>query len=57
MSLSLTIGGAVSEHVGPRPVMVTMAAISLLWGAVYLASTRGLRAATTKEVMPAAGVS
>jgi MFS family permease len=43
ISISTVVAGAVSDQVGVRPVMVALAAISVAWGAVYLASTRTLR--------------
>jgi MFS family permease len=43
ISVSTLAAGAVSDAIGTRPVMVALAAISVAWGAVYLAATRGLR--------------
>jgi MFS family permease len=45
ISISTIIAGALSDEFGPGPIIVALAAISLAWGAIYLAATRNIRAA------------
>jgi MFS family permease len=45
MSISLVASGALAEVTGPRLPTLLLAAVSCLWGCVYLALTRPLRKA------------
>jgi predicted MFS family arabinose efflux permease len=45
ISLSTIAAGALSDQFGPGPIIVALAVLSMLWGALYLAATRSLRAA------------
>jgi len=45
MTISLLVAGVASNQFGPRPVMLALAVVNLIWGATYLWFTRRLRRA------------
>jgi cation transporter-like permease len=48
MTISLLVAGVASNQFGPRPVMLALAVVNLIWGATYLWFTRRLRRAGTR---------
>jgi MFS family permease len=51
ISISTLAAGAVSDQVGAGPVMVALSAVSIAWGAVYVAATRALREPTVEAAV------
>jgi predicted MFS family arabinose efflux permease len=43
MTISFIVGGVASNQFGPRPVMLVLAVVNLIWGISYLWFTRRLR--------------